>query len=68
MGLDILDPLGLLSGLLTVVLSGLGGLLNPILSAVGGLLDTTFSLLGLGVGQNTLKLSSVTCGNLLLVY
>ncbi|MEB0013061.1 pilus assembly protein TadG-related protein [Glaciimonas sp. Gout2] len=67
-GLDILDPLGLLSGLLTVVLSGLGGLLNPILSAVGGLLDTTFSLLGLGVGQNTLKLSSVTCGNLLLVY
>lgn len=66
-GLD-LDPLGLLSWLLTAVLSGLGGLLNPILSAVGGLLDTVLSLLGLGVGQSTLNLSSVGCGNLKLVY
>lgn len=67
-GLDILDPLGLLGALLNIVLSGLGGLLNPILSAVGGLLDATFSLLGLGIGQGTLKLSSVSCGNLQLVY
>ncbi|KAF3998829.1 pilus assembly protein TadG-related protein [Glaciimonas immobilis] len=67
-GLDILDPLGLLSPLLNGVLTGLGVALNPILSAVGGLLDTAFSFLGLGAGQNTLRLSSVSCGTLQLVY
>lgn len=58
---------GLLS-LLNPVLSALGGLLNPILSAVGGVLDSALSLLGIGVGQSTLKVSSVGCGNIKLVY
>lgn len=65
-GLDILP--GLLDWLLTAVLSGLGGLLNPILSAVGGLLDSVLSLLGIGIGQSTLNVTSVSCGGVNLVY
>ncbi|AEK60695.1 TadG family pilus assembly protein [Collimonas fungivorans] len=58
---------GLLS-LLNPILSALDILLNPILSLVGGILDSLFSSLGLGVGQSTLKVSSISCGNVKLVY
>ncbi len=58
---------GILS-LLNPVLSVLGPILNPILSVVGGALDSVFSLLGIGIGQSTLSLSSITCGNVKLVY
>lgn len=58
---------GLLS-LLNPVLSALGGLLNPILASVGGILDSALSLLGIGVGQSTLNVSSIGCGNVKLVY
>ncbi|WP_211460659.1 TadG family pilus assembly protein [Collimonas silvisoli] len=66
-GLDA-DPLGLLSGALTTLLSTLGNLLNPILSSVGGLLDQLTSQLGLNIGLSTLNLSSISCGNVKLVY
>jgi uncharacterized membrane protein len=58
---------GLLS-LLNPLLITLGTVLNPVLGAVGALLDTTFSLLGLGIGQSTLNLSSISCGDVKLVY
>ncbi|WP_172656941.1 TadG family pilus assembly protein [Collimonas arenae] len=58
---------GLLS-LLNPVLSALGGVLNPILSLVGAALDSALSLLGIGIGQSTLKVSSISCGNVKLVY
>ncbi|WP_194270656.1 TadG family pilus assembly protein [Glaciimonas soli] len=62
------DPTGLLGGLLTALLSGLGAILNPILGGIGSILDSVLSLLGIGIGQSTLSLSSVTCGNVKLVY
>lgn len=58
---------GILS-ILNPLLSALGGLLNPILSLVGGVLDSALSLLGLGVGQSTLDVSAISCGNVKLVY
>ncbi|SFI00088.1 Uncharacterized membrane protein [Collimonas sp. OK307] len=58
---------GILS-LLNPLLMTLGAVLNPVLAAVGGVLDTLFSALGIGVGQSTLNLSSITCGNVKLVY
>ena len=58
---------GLLS-LLNPLLLTLGTVLNPILGAVGSLLDATFALLGLGIGQSTLNLSSISCGDVKLVY
>jgi len=58
---------GLLS-LLNPLLITLGTVLNPVLGAVGALLDATFSLLGLGIGQSTLNLSSISCGDVKLVY
>ena len=58
---------GLLS-LLNPLLITLGAVLNPVLGAVGALLDTTFLSLGLGVGQSTLNLSSISCGDVKLVY
>ncbi|GAC1317579.1 MAG: hypothetical protein NVSMB28_05280 [Collimonas sp.] len=66
-GLDA-DPLGLLSGALTLLLSSLAGLLNPLLSGVGTLLDQLTSLLGVNIGLSTLNLSSMSCGNVKLVY
>jgi uncharacterized membrane protein len=59
---------GGLLGLLTPVLSALDQLLNPILSLVGGALDSVLSLLGLDVGQSTLSVSSISCGDIKLVY
>jgi uncharacterized membrane protein len=66
-GLDA-DPLGLLSGALTTLLGALGNLLNPVLSGVGALLDQLTSQLGLNIGLSTLNLSSISCGNVKLVY
>ncbi|NOT17358.1 MAG: hypothetical protein HOP20_04720 [Sulfuriferula sp.] len=65
-GSDLL--LGLLDPVISALLASLGAILNPILALVGGLLDSVLALLGLGVGQSTLNVSSVSCGNVQLVY